>query len=83
MIPTFVKVDYFLLDFSNAKARADDLDMYLLTSAANISEIYADMVAISARQVIGSTELTVSMGADNQWNMSDIMMFMKDVGRSR
>ena len=57
--------------------------MYLLTSAANISEIYADMVAISARQVIGSTELTVSMGADNQWNMSDIMMFMKDVGRSR
>lgn len=83
LIPTFVKVDYFLLDFSNAKARADDLDMYLLTSAANISEIYADMVAISARQVIGSTELTVSMGADNQWNMSDIMMFMKDVGRSR
>ena len=74
LILTSVKIDYFLLDFSNAKARADALDSYLLASAT---------IAVSARQVIGSTELTVSMGTDNQWNMSDIMMFMKDVGRSK
>ena len=83
LILTSVKIDYFLLDFSNAKARADALDSYLLASATNISETYADIIAVSARQVIGSTELTVSMGTDNQWNMSDIMMFMKDVGRSK
>ena len=83
LVLTFVKIDYFLLDFSNAKARADALDSYLLASAMNISETYADIVAVSAREIMGSTELTVSMGTDNQWNMSDIMMFMKDVGRSK
>lgn len=32
---------------------------------------------------MGSTELTVSQGGDGQWNMSDVKLFMKDVGVSQ
>ena len=32
---------------------------------------------------MGGTELTVGKGSDGQWNMSDVKLFMKDVGTSQ
>ena len=32
---------------------------------------------------MASTELTISKGSDGHWNMSDVRMFMKDIGVTR
>ena len=32
---------------------------------------------------MASTELTISKGSDGHWNMSDVRMFMKDIGTTR
>ncbi|KAK7685160.1 hypothetical protein QCA50_011523 [Cerrena zonata] len=75
-------MDTFLSDFPNAKSRADDTDSLILNAAGNISEPYKDIVSLAARQTMASTELTIANGTDGRWNMSDIKMFMKDVGDS-
>ncbi|KAK7685151.1 hypothetical protein QCA50_011514 [Cerrena zonata] len=75
-------IDAFLSDFPDAKSRADDMDSLILNAAGNISEPYKDLVSLAARQTMGSTELTIANGTDGKWNMSDIKMFMKDVGDS-
>ncbi|KAK7675982.1 hypothetical protein QCA50_021058 [Cerrena zonata] len=75
-------MDTFLSDFPNAKSRADDVDSIILNAAGNISEPYKDLVFLAARQTMASTDLTIANGTDGRWNMSDIKMFMKDVGVS-
>ena len=32
---------------------------------------------------MSSTEITIATGTDGSWNMSDIKMFMKDIGASK
>ncbi|KAK7685178.1 hypothetical protein QCA50_011541 [Cerrena zonata] len=75
-------MDSFLSDFPNAKSRADDMDSLILNAAGNISEPYKDLVSLAARQTMASTELTIANGENGGWNMSDIKMFMKDIGDS-
>ncbi|KAK7675988.1 hypothetical protein QCA50_021064, partial [Cerrena zonata] len=75
-------IDAFLSDFPDAKSRADEMDSLILNAAGNISEPYKDLVSLAARQTMASTELTIANGTDGKWNMSDIKMFMKDVGVS-
>ncbi|PBL00369.1 hypothetical protein ARMGADRAFT_1072730 [Armillaria gallica] len=75
-------VDFFLSDFSNAKQRAIDLDNKIMSDARQISENYADLVALAARQAL-AVDITVSKDSQGQWNTSDIMTFMRDVGNSR
>jgi hypothetical protein len=41
---------------------------------------YADLVSLVARQVYGSTELTIGHGSDGKLNASDVMMFLRDTG---
>ncbi|KAA1474523.1 hypothetical protein DENSPDRAFT_860385 [Dentipellis sp. KUC8613] len=73
-------VNGFLNDFGAAKTRADKLDAKILGDAGAISSDYADIVSLAARQVYGATELTIAKGSDGSWNMSDVMMFMKNIG---
>ncbi|KAF8883844.1 hypothetical protein BD779DRAFT_813306 [Infundibulicybe gibba] len=72
----------FVEDFPNARQRAIELDQKITTDALSISQGYADLVSLSARQTMGGIDITTSKGSDNQWNASDTMIFMKSVGDS-
>jgi hypothetical protein len=71
------KISSFLDDFNNALARANIFDMRVNTDASRISPDYASIVALSIRQALGAMEVTISKNADNSWNITDIMVFMK------
>ena len=75
-----VQIEKFLDDFPNALTRAEALDTALENNATAISSHYADLVALTARQTIGATELTVGVASDGTFNLSDVKMFMKNVG---
>ncbi|KAK0246466.1 hypothetical protein EDD85DRAFT_874820, partial [Armillaria nabsnona] len=75
-------IDFFLSDFSNAKQRAIDLDNKIMSDAHQISDNYADLVTLAARQAL-AVDITVSKDSQGQWNTSDIMTFMRDGGNSR
>lgn len=70
-------------DFKDARDRAVAFDKILQDEARNISEDYADLVSIAARQTLAGAEITVSKTEGGDWNTSDIMSFMKDIGVSR
>ncbi|KAI0049479.1 DUF1793-domain-containing protein [Auriscalpium vulgare] len=70
----------FLNDFPNAQTRAAQLDSKIMGDGASISSNYSDLLALSARQAYGATELTVGQNADGSPNPSDVMMFMKNIG---
>ncbi|KAK0211727.1 hypothetical protein IW262DRAFT_1519488 [Armillaria fumosa] len=74
-------IDFFLSDFSGAKQRAITLDNSTISNASQISDDYADLVGLAARQAL-AVDITVSKDRDNQWNTSDVMTFMKGIGDS-
>lgn len=79
----YIQIDSFIADFQNAVSRASNLDDAILQNATAISPQYADLVSLAARQTFGGVEFSVSNGSDGKWNMSDVKIFMKDVGNSR
>ena len=70
----------FVSDYANAKNRADTLDAKIMKDASAISPEYVSLASLAARQVFGATELTIGNGTDGQFNMTDVKMFMKNVG---
>lgn len=66
-------------DYPNAVQRADALDAALEKNASAISSHYADLVAITARQTMGATELTIGTTENGSFNFSDVKMFMKNL----
>ncbi|KAK0481475.1 hypothetical protein IW261DRAFT_1334705 [Armillaria novae-zelandiae] len=75
-------IDFFFSDFSDARQRAIDLDNKIMSDARQISNNYVDLVTLAARQAL-AVDITVSRDSKGQWNTSDVMTFMKDVGNSR
>ncbi|KAK0500708.1 hypothetical protein EDD18DRAFT_1101725 [Armillaria luteobubalina] len=75
-------IDFFLGDFSNPKQRAIGLDNKIVSDARQISDNYADLVTLAARQAL-AVDITVSKDRQGQWNTSDVMSFMRDMGNSR
>jgi hypothetical protein len=73
-------IDDFLLDYDNAKQRADAWDKKIQTDAGNISNNYVDLVSLATRQTIAATEITIAKGSDGNWNQSDVKMFMREMG---
>jgi hypothetical protein len=67
----------FLADFGPALARANALDAKVQADAMKISADYAAVAALSLRQAVGATEITVSKDASGAFNASDVLMFMK------
>jgi hypothetical protein len=75
----------FLDDFANASSRAQQLDRKILQGAASVSNLLGDLVSLATAQVYGSTQLTIgTIGTDakGNYNTSDVMMFMKNIGGS-
>lgn len=75
-----VQIVDFLNDFSNASSRAQKLDRKILQDAASVSDELRDLVSIATAQVFGSTQLTIGTDALGNFNKSDVMMFMKNIG---
>ncbi|KAG6874172.1 hypothetical protein C0993_000780, partial [Termitomyces sp. T159_Od127] len=70
-------ISSFLGDYSAALSRAISLDSKVDSDASAISADYAAVVALSIRQALGATEITISRNSDGTWNTSDILMFLK------
>ncbi|KAN0137135.1 protein of unknown function (DUF1793) domain containing protein [Lactarius tabidus] len=72
-----------LNDFANASSRAQQLDHKILQDPALISasgSILGDMVSFATAQVYGSTQLAVAIDEYGQFNESDMMAFMQNMG---
>ena len=75
-----VQIIDFLNDFSNASERARQLDQKILEDAASVSSLLGDLVSLAVPQVYGSSQLTIGTDESGELDMSDVMMFIKDIG---
>jgi hypothetical protein len=71
-----------LNDFSNASQRAQQLDQKILQDAASVSGLLGDLVSLAVPQVFGGSQITVGTDNSGKLDISDVMMFIKDVGGS-
>ncbi|KIX02146.1 uncharacterized protein Z518_08085 [Rhinocladiella mackenziei CBS 650.93] len=67
---------HFLDDYGDAYAEAAEMDSALTDKALNISQHYADIVALSVRQSLGAVEFTIPEG---DHNVTDVMAFIKEI----
>ncbi|KLO16074.1 DUF1793-domain-containing protein [Schizopora paradoxa] len=67
-------------DFDNILLNSISIDNAVRADGLAVSQEYADILALSLRQVMASMEITISVGSDGQWNTSDVMSFMKNMG---
>ena len=75
-----VQIVDFLQDFSHALTRAQNLDNTILQVADSVSNNLGDLVSASIAQVFGSMQLTIGTDTHGNFNTSDSMMFMKNIG---
>lgn len=64
-------------DFSGALSRANAFDTKVNSDASKISQDYASIVALSIRQALAATEITISRNSDGSFNVNDVIVFMK------
>ncbi|KAF8273701.1 hypothetical protein EI94DRAFT_1715629 [Lactarius quietus] len=76
---TLLIVD-FLNNFANASSSAQQLDQKILQGAASVSDLLGDLVSLATAQIYGSTQLTIGIDSNGNYNTSDVMMFMKNIG---
>lgn len=67
-------------DFPRAQQAAADYDNTLLNAGLKFSNNYADLLALAARQVFGTIDITIARGSDGNWNFTDVLVFMKNMG---
>lgn len=70
----------FLDDFSRAQSAAASFDAQLREAGLQFSENYANLLALTARQVMGTIDITISKDINGNWNTSDVKIFMKNIG---
>ena len=68
-------------DFANASSRAQELDQEILQDAASTSGLLGDLVSLATAQVYGNIYLTVASDAIGNFNKSDVMALMWNVGQ--
>ena len=78
-----MQIEEVLSDFTAALDRAIDLDNRVMAASSNISTEYTNIVSLGSRQAFAGIDITVSNDTNGEWNMSDVKMFMKDVGNSK
>ncbi|KAH9022174.1 hypothetical protein EDB85DRAFT_1871496 [Lactarius pseudohatsudake] len=69
----------FLNDFANASSRAQQLDLKILQNATAFSPL-EDLVSLATAQIYGSIQLTIGFDSNGNFNKSDVMAFMKNIG---
>ncbi|KLO15798.1 DUF1793-domain-containing protein [Schizopora paradoxa] len=71
---------FVLGDFEVALASADAFDEMIKNVSLSDVSGYTDLLALAARQIFGTLEITVSKSGDGTWNQSDVIIFSKDMG---
>lgn len=74
------QLTFFMSDFERARQAAESFDDMLLSVGLDISSDYAELLALTTRQVFGSLDIALALGSDGKWNISDTMIFMKNMG---
>ncbi|KAF5390714.1 hypothetical protein D9757_002684 [Collybiopsis confluens] len=69
----------FIQDYSDALDRANNLDAQVNKDASAVSSDYAGLVALSIRQLLGATEITISQNVDGSYNTNDVLVFFKEI----
>ncbi|CAL1714526.1 unnamed protein product [Somion occarium] len=69
---------YFKSQYSNISS----IVAFVLKDFDNATKRADDLVSLSTRAVMGSTELAISNGSDGNFNTSDVKLFMMDIGTS-
>ncbi|KAJ6539468.1 hypothetical protein B0H19DRAFT_960516 [Mycena capillaripes] len=69
----------FLGEYTDALARNSKFDSQVQSDAMAINADYAAIVALSIRQTLGATEITISRNSDGSFNTSDVLLFMKEI----
>ena len=70
----------FLNDFSNASSRAQELDGKIIQDADSVANDLSSLTSLALAEVYGSMELTVWTDGLGNYNKSDVMVFMKNIG---
>ena len=73
-------IGFFHSDYVQALTLSQAFDAQVSQAANAISADYAGLCAISARQVFSGVEITIGTTTSG-YNTSDVMMFVKEVGR--
>lgn len=73
-------LDNALGEFNSILLNSIAIDNAVRADGLAISPEYPDILALSLRQAMASMEITISVGSDGQWNTSDVMSFMKNMG---
>ncbi|KAF9008954.1 DUF1793-domain-containing protein [Cyathus striatus] len=68
-----------LSSYSAALQSAQNFDAKVNADATKISTDYASVVALSIRQALGATEITISKTSNGSFNTSDVIVFMKEI----
>ncbi|EJC98576.1 uncharacterized protein FOMMEDRAFT_170841 [Fomitiporia mediterranea MF3/22] len=71
---------FVLDDFPRALSAAQALDAQIQTDGEEFSAEYADLLALSARQAMGSMDITIPPSSGGSWDTSDVQIFMKNIG---
>jgi len=77
---TNIQIVDYLNDFSNASLTAQQLDQKILQDAASVHDLLGDLISLSLPQVYGNIQLTIGTDSHGNFNKSDVMMFMKNLG---
>ncbi|KXN87094.1 hypothetical protein AN958_09304 [Leucoagaricus sp. SymC.cos] len=75
-------ISAFLNDFEGARDRSLQLDNKIVSNANQVSAEYADLLSLATRQIFGSMDITLAKEQDGSFNISDVKIFMKDMGAS-
>jgi hypothetical protein len=70
----------FLNDFSNASSRAQQLDGKIIEDSESVAQYLSGLTSLALAEVYGSMQLTISTDGHGNFNKSDVMMFMKNIG---
>ena len=70
----------FLDDFQRATDASSAFDARLSAAGNAVSPEYADLLALSARQVMGSLDIALPKNAGGEWEFSSTKVFMKNMG---
>ncbi|EJC98580.1 DUF1793-domain-containing protein [Fomitiporia mediterranea MF3/22] len=71
---------FVLDDFPRAISAAQALDAQIQADGGAFSTEYADLLALSARQAMGSMDITIPPSSGGSWDTSDVQIFMKNLG---
>ena len=76
-------LSFFHGDYATVSQMSAQFDSQIQSAASgNVSENYAALCAIAARQVYSGLEITVGKDASGAYNTSDVMVFVKEIATS-